>query len=45
MSSYSFLSGYIRVFSPLVPALVPVIIGVGARHMEYGVENDSGELE
>ena len=29
----------------LVPALVPVVVGLAARHMDYGVENENGELE
>ena len=35
----------IMLFLIIVPALVPVIIGLAARYREYGVENDSGELE
>ena len=29
----------------LVPALVPVIVGLAARHKEYGIENNRGDLE
>ena len=29
----------------LVPALIPVVVGVAVRHKQYGVRNDSGKLE